>query len=214
MKYTAKSLYDKGVTTREDFLETARDNAAVTIPYLYPETDHEENEEFDAPYQSLGARGVNHLASQLLGVLFPTNQPFFRLSSDLGDEEDPGLIFRVDEALQKIERTILKDIDKKALRASLYNALRLLVVGGTVVISSLDNSFRVLRLNQFVVKRHQTKLSSTLFTEMLLQGRKLWSLLLKSVKTIGRNITTFTLFSIIMKTVVSRSVRRLRMSEL
>ena len=158
MSYTtAKRLYDKGISNREKFLEVARDNAAVTIPYLYPDTDHEIGEEFDAPFQSLGARGVNHLASQLLGVLFPTNQPFFRLSSDIGEEEDPMLIFKVDEALQKIERTILKDIDKKALRASLYNALRILIVGGTVVISSLDNSFRVLRLNQFVTKRHPDK---------------------------------------------------------
>lgn len=154
---TAKQLYDKGLSDREKFLEVARDNAAVTIPYIYPDTDHEEGEEFDNAYQSLGARGVNHLASQLLGVLFPTAQPFFRLSSDLGDEEDPTLVFRVDEALQKIERKILKDIDKRALRASLYNALRILIIGGTTVISSLDDSFRVLRLNQFVVKRHPDK---------------------------------------------------------
>ena len=151
---TAKQLFDKGLSTREKYLEVARDNSVVTIPYLYPDTDHEKGEEFDSPYQSLGARGVNHLASQLLNVLFPTNQPFFRLSSDLNEEEDMELVFEVDTALQRIEKIILKEIDKKALRAHLYNSLRLLLVGGTVVLSFLDNAFRVLRLNQFVVRRH------------------------------------------------------------
>ena len=48
---------------------------------------------------------------------------------------------------------IIKDIDKRALRASLYNALRILIIGGTVVISALDNNFRVLKLNQIICKR-------------------------------------------------------------
>lgn len=156
-KRSAKSLYEKGVSTRNQFEEIARDNAAVTIPYLFPDFDYEKNTEFDSPYQSLGGRGVNHLASQLLNILFPTNQPYFRLTSDLGEDEigsDPELSFQVESALQKIEKTIVKEIDKRALRSSLYNALRLLITTGTVVISFLDDSFRVLRLNQFVVKRH------------------------------------------------------------
>ena len=155
---TAKQLYEKGVSLRETYIETARDAAQVTIPYLYPDTVHEEGETFDQPYQSLGARGVNNLASRLLNVLFPTNQPFFRLSADVDlENEDPALAIQVDDALQKIEQTIHKTIDKKALRASLYNALRFLIVGGTVVISNLDDTFRVLRLNQFVIKRKADK---------------------------------------------------------
>ena len=156
--HPAKVLYEKGVSERNQFEEIARDNARVTIEYLFPEHDHYKNEEFDSPYQSLGARGVNHLASQLLNILFPTNQPYFRLSSDISEDEmEAELSFAVDEALQKIEKTIIKEIDKRALRSSLYNALRLLIVTGTVVVSFLDDSFRVLRLNQFVVKRHPDK---------------------------------------------------------
>ena len=152
---TAKQLYDRGQSDREKYLEIARDNSQVTVPYLYPDTDIEAGEEFDSPYQSLGAKGVAHLSSQLLNILFPTTQPFFRLTSDLSDaESEPELMFEVDEALSRVERVILKEIDKRALRSSLYNALRLLVVGGTVVLSFLDDSFRVLKLNQFVVERN------------------------------------------------------------
>ena len=152
---TAQQLFEKGIAVREKYLETARDNSKVTLPYLYPDTDTQPGEIFESPYQSLGAKAVSHLSSQLLNVLFPTNQPFFRLTSDLNEaDDDPELMFEVDEALSRVEKVILKEIDKRALRSNLYNALRLLVVGGTVVLSFLDDSFRVLKLNQFVVKRN------------------------------------------------------------
>ena len=152
---TTEQLYLKGAGEREPFLETARDCASVTIPYLYPERGKENGETFDAPYQSLGARAVNHLASTLLNTLLPTTGPFFRLTVDLEQEvKDPEKLSQIDTALQKIETTISKEIDKRALRAHLQTALRLLITGGTVVISALDDTFRVLRLEQFVVSRN------------------------------------------------------------
>ena len=47
------------------------------------------------PYQSVGSRGVNNLASKLLLLLFPPNSPFFRLSVDSETKKElvnqPGL---------------------------------------------------------------------------------------------------------------------------
>ena len=60
------------------------------------------------PYQSVGSRGVNNLASKLLLLLFPPNSPFFRLSVDSETKKElvnqPGLKTKIEETLANIER--------------------------------------------------------------------------------------------------------------
>ena len=157
----ARAKYSKLLEKRTTFLDIARDNALVTIPYLYPPEDLSVGDNLDKPYQSLGARGVNHLAASLLNILFPTDRPFFRLTftEDEETEVDPATLAQIDEKLAEIEKNIIKDFDKQSLRSNVYNALRLLLTGGTVVLSHLDNNFRTLKLDQFVIKR---KLNKTL----------------------------------------------------
>ena len=144
---------------RERYLDIARDNSEITIPYLYTDLGFSKGDTLDKPYQSLGARGVNHLSSQLLNVLFPTDRPYFRLTfgGSEAQELDPDIAGQVEDKLIEIEKTIQTDFDKKALRSSLFTALKLLLVGGTVLISNLDNNFRVVKLNKFVVDRKANK---------------------------------------------------------
>ena len=156
---TIKQLYQKGEGMRERYLDIARDNSEITIPYLYTDLGFSKGDTLDKPYQSLGARGVNHLSSQLLNILFPTDRPYFRLTFGgiEAQELDPDIAGQVEDKLIEIEKTIQTDFDKKALRSSLFTALKLLLVGGTVLISNLDNNFRVVKLNKFVVDRKANK---------------------------------------------------------
>jgi len=155
----ARAKYGKLVDERDTFLEIARENALVTIPYLYPPEDMSKGDNLDKPYQSLGARGVNHLAASLLNILFPTDRPFFRLtfSEEEASEIDDGTLAQIDEKLAEIEKQIIRDFDTQALRSNIYNSIRLLLTGGTVALSHLDGNFRTLKLDQFVIKRKSNK---------------------------------------------------------
>ena len=72
--------YENLAATRDSYLDRARECAKVTIPSLIPDTGHNSYARFPTPYQGVGARGVNNLASKLLLLLLPPNSPFFRLA--------------------------------------------------------------------------------------------------------------------------------------
>ena len=75
-RYTALEVFRAGPLLR------ARDCAALTIPSLLPPAGATQATTLDTPWQSLGARGTNNLASKLLLALFPPNSPFFRQKID------------------------------------------------------------------------------------------------------------------------------------
>ena len=77
---TAESRYNSLSERREHFLERGRECSELTIPTLIPENSFTPTQDFYSPFQSVGSRGVNNLASKLLLLLLPPNQPFFRLA--------------------------------------------------------------------------------------------------------------------------------------
>ena len=123
---TAKSLYSECETLRQTYLERARDCAELTIPTLVPPEGHSYATKYETPYQGIGARGVNNLASKLLLTLFPPNSPFFRLSVDRyklremgGDDESKT---ELEKALSEIERTVMREVETSALRVPVFEA--------------------------------------------------------------------------------------------
>ena len=74
--------YEKLETERTPFLTRARECSKLTLPTLVPDAGHSSSSTFDTPFQGIGARGVNNLASKLLLALVPPNSPFFRLTVD------------------------------------------------------------------------------------------------------------------------------------
>ena len=79
---TLSDRYTRQIALRELFLDRARECSEVTIPTLIPDDSETSSQKFSTPYQGVGARGVNNLASKLLLSLLPPNSPFFRLSID------------------------------------------------------------------------------------------------------------------------------------
>lgn len=142
---------------RQPYLDRARQCAELTIPSLFPEEAATGATSFSTPYQSIGAKGLNSLASRLLMTQLPSNAPFFRLKlSDfdlrqLGNETQRG---KVEAALALIERTALDEIENQALRVPLYEALRhLLNSGNSLLVYKGTVGTRVFRLDRYVVKR-------------------------------------------------------------
>jgi len=99
------------------FLERARKCSELTIPTLLPKEGSTSATSFPTPYQSLGARGVNHLSAKLLLTLLPPNAPFFKLTlsselrQELGEEMTKGAI---DESMSNAERAVMREIENSA----------------------------------------------------------------------------------------------------
>ena len=149
--------YSTMTTSRESFLKRAREASKLTIPTLIPESGHTYTSDYPTPYQSIGARGVNNLASKMLMALLPPNSPFFRLIID--DFDLANLIGEdkrgpVEEGLAKIERAALHEIEAEAMRVPIYEALKHLIVGGNALLHLPNKGvMRVFHLDGYTVKR-------------------------------------------------------------
>ncbi len=155
---SVKSRWLKLDGDRSSVLARARECSALTIPSLLPPLGHTEGNALPTPYQGLGARGVNNLASKLLITLLPPNSPFFRLSVDDFTLEEitrqPGMRAEVEEGLNKIERAVTNEIEVQALRVPSFEALKHLIVTGNVLEYLPDSGgMKVYRLDQYCVKR-------------------------------------------------------------
>ena len=157
-QHTAKERYEKLKEKREQYLDRARECSELTIPALIPEDGFSHTSDLYTPFQSVGARGVNNLASKLLLLLLPPNSPFFRLSvsgkakEQLGEQREMGA--EVEKSLQRIEKEVQGKIEQLALRVSAFEAIKHLIVGGNVLTYlPKDGYMKVFPLTQFVCSR-------------------------------------------------------------
>jgi hypothetical protein len=145
-------------------LNRARACANVTIPALLPPLGTTENDQLLTPYQSVGARSVNNLASKLMLTLYRPNSPYFKLVLDVmflerlkletGDEAAQS---KAEKTFAKLEEAVMKYHEVKADRVPLFSALRHLIVTGNALLyqdKSEDQKLRVFRLDQYVCRRN------------------------------------------------------------
>jgi len=148
--------YENMASDRDSFLSRARNCAELTIPTLMPPEGHTGSTQYVTPYQSVGARGVNNLASKLLMTLLPPNQSFFRLTIDDFDLTELGGDARgkAEEALARIERSATQEVESKAIRVPTFEALKQLIVSGNVLVHMPPKSgMKVFRLDRYVIQR-------------------------------------------------------------
>lgn len=150
--------YSRYESIRFPTLTRARSASLLTIPTLVPPQSHSQSTKYPTPYQGLGARGTNNLASKLLLALLPPNAPFFRLSIDDFELEkltkQKGMRAQVEKAFGQIERAVMTQIETTAIRVKVFEALKQLIVAGNVLCFMLpDGSMRVFPLARYVVKR-------------------------------------------------------------
>ena len=158
LQETAKQRYEFLKHDREHFLDRAQECSELTIPSLLPPDGHHSSTELYNPFQSVGARGVNNLASKLLLLLLPPNSPFFRLSiagdakKDLDQQKE--MKSEIEKSLATIEREVSNKIEQLALRVSVFEALKHLIVAGNVLTYlPKKGNMRVFPLTNFVCKR-------------------------------------------------------------
>jgi len=155
-KDSASALYEQLCSDREQFLDRGRKCAELTIPSLLPPSSNKKNN-LHVPYQSIGARGVNNLSNKLLTSLLPPNTPFFRLLVDdyeLAESYDEDGRAEFEEALNSVERSVLTETERKALRTPVFTAIKMLIVTGNVLLYMPKNSkVRAIKLDSYVTRR-------------------------------------------------------------
>ena len=157
----SKGLYTKLCSERDPYIRRARDAAKLTIPTIMTDEGHTGHSKLPTPYQSVGARGVNNLASALLLRLLPPNAPFFRLVIDPaalseleGQDQDGDIKTQIERSLSKIERSVSSEIETQAFRVQTFEALRHLIVTGNALLHLPDEGgMRVFHLDRYVCKR-------------------------------------------------------------
>ena len=155
---SAASRYARLASDRTIFLDTARDCAALSLPYLLTPTGVVNGQKLPTPWQSMGAKGVNVMASKLMLSLFPVNATFFKLQINDGKLSlDPTLSATVkseiDLSLSKMERVVMQNIAESQDRVILHQAMKHVIVTGNVLIYMGSNGVKLYPLDRFVVVR-------------------------------------------------------------
>ena len=156
---TAKERFTTLNGKRDQVLQRGRDCSDITIPALMPPDGADENTNLTTPYQSLGSRGVNNLASKLRLALFPPGNPFFRFQIDaetLGviADQDPEAAEEVEGVMQKLENDALDELEQGSDAVILHAAIKQLIVVGNVLLHMpKDEDSRIFRLQNYVVVR-------------------------------------------------------------
>ena len=118
--------YENLSSHRTTYLERAREAAKLTIPSLVPEEGHTSSSKLYTPYQGVGARGVNNLASKLLLSLLPPNAPFFAMRLDDFTihevAQTEGARAKVDAALNTYERGAMTEMENSGMRSHKWEA--------------------------------------------------------------------------------------------
>jgi len=155
---SAEARYRELEYRRAVYLERAREVSRYTIPSLLPPNGHSSTTKLETPYQGVGARGVNNLASKLLLALLPPNSPFFRLKiEDFTLQElenaEAGLKTEVETGLSRIEQAVMTDIETSSDRVAVFEILKHLLIAGNVLMDMSQDAVRVFHLDRYVVQR-------------------------------------------------------------
>ena len=138
---SAESLYTSLEGKRYQYLDRARQASKLTLPYVMPDEGFGSHSRLETPFQGVGARGVNNLASKLLLALLPPNAPFFRLAVD-------------EYGLQQVEDSVMDEISRETYRVAIHEALKNLIISGNALIYMPDDGgMRVFHLDRYCVER-------------------------------------------------------------
>lgn len=158
-KVTAAERYSDLNKERQPTIDRATLCSELTIPYLFMEDGATASDDLTRNYvQGYGAKLVNHLVGKFALSILPPSQPFYRLGATEEAMErvtngDANAKFEIEKILAIKEESILRYINKSKFRVSLYPSLRIAMVTGDSLIEKVDNSFRVLNMKNYVIKR-------------------------------------------------------------
>jgi Autographiviridae portal protein len=171
--------YSAMQTEREPYLRRARAASELTVPTLVPPQSYSGFTELPTPFQSVGARGLNNLASKLLLALFPPNAPFFKFVVDpyaldlaVGATGDAAKTQKeIEASLLKAEEAVQAEMETTSLRPYLHEAMKHLVVAGNAILyvgyDKSNEKPQVFHLSNFCVERCGDRVEFILIEEKI-----------------------------------------------
>ena len=156
------SRFQKLDASRQAHLNRQRVCSALTLPFLLPPSDATENTPLATPWQSMGARCTNNLASKVVLTLMPPNNTCFRFIMDENVKQEmeqamgkANFRTQVEEVLSLREVQIQQWMEKSKIRVPAYRILRLLIVtGNCLIFRKKAGGIKVYRLDQYVARRN------------------------------------------------------------
>lgn len=154
----AKARYEALKGDREDALRRARENARLTLPWLFPPEGSTGSTRLYRPVQTIGAVGVTRLAGKMTTALFPPNYPFFRHDADEfaaseAEEQEEGSSAEVVKKLAMYDRSLMRQIEALGDRPKIDLAAKQLLVGGNACLDLSGEKGRVIPLANYVCSR-------------------------------------------------------------
>lgn len=155
---TAAERYARLTSNRTIFLDAARECSRLSVPYIMPPSGSAQGTKLPTPWQAVGAKGVNVMASKLMLSLFPVNQKFFKLQISDGKlaqdpEVDAAARSEIDLVLSKMERVVMQHVNESNDRIVLHQAFKHLVVTGNVLLFLGRKGIKLYPLDRYVAVR-------------------------------------------------------------
>lgn len=132
---------------RTSILNRCEDYALWTLPYMFPRTiSNSEQEEKAGPIDSTGSRAVNNLSNKLILTLFQPAAPFFRLTAqddllvklkneaDAGNTDSEEILSKMDQALAMAEKNAMRQLDYTHYRTEATTAAKALIITGNALL--------------------------------------------------------------------------------
>ncbi|WP_269929949.1 portal protein [Aminobacter sp. HY435] len=155
----AEDVYNRLTTKRQAVVDMGRLMAELTVPSVFPPDGYQTGDDIPGNNQSIGAQCLNTLASALMFMAFPSNQPIMRLKAleYMVQEEvdkDPELWTRLNTALSRLELSHRERLQTTPIETAYVEYLKILLVGGNGLWKHLKlSSPTAHRPPSYVVKR-------------------------------------------------------------
>ena len=164
---TLADEYESMKRDRQAYLDKAKEAAKYTIPSLILDDTKKYSsnnlKQIATPNQSVGADGVNNLASKVTLTMLPPNQTFFKFSMDeliiKEQAELAGLTAEnyqtgLNKGLAKIETMLLNYQEQLGDRVCVGESIKHLYVAGNVfLVHDPKEGLKYYPLNRFCIKR-------------------------------------------------------------
>ena len=162
---TLASEYESMKQDRQPYLEKAKLAAKYTIPSLIADNTNKQNaiKQIETPNQSVGADGINNLASKVILTMLPPNQTFFKFSMDdlvikqqaeLAGITSSQYQTELNKGLSRVEKMLLDYQEQLADRVCAGEAIKHLYIAGNVfLVHDPKEGLKYYPLDRFCVKR-------------------------------------------------------------
>src|SRR5690606_9789310 len=142
----------------------------LSDPTILPPEGKSTNQPLTVPYNSLAAEGSISLASRITSVVWPLNgQSVFEIRVDVPVTMEGTDTTELDARLAAIERTVMSELARTNLRATVNLAYRHEQIAGDVLMIMEDDwTFRLFRADQYVVRRrHEGRWEEIIYVELV-----------------------------------------------